>query len=75
MMFILYDVAYDIHTKACSFSYRFGGEEVLKELLFYFFVHANTIVSHRDDAVVILLADANGGLGIVIRGSTLRFLP
>ena len=75
MMLILNDVAHNIHAKTGSFAYGFGGEEVFKESLFYFVGHAFSVVSDGNGAVVLLLADTDGDLGLVISGCTLRFIP
>ena len=48
---------------------------IFKKFLFHFFVHSHTVICHCDNAVVLLLADTNGDLGLVISRSILRFLP
>ena len=71
MMLVLNDVAHNIHAKTSSFAYGFGGEEVLKEFLFHFIRHTDTIVNDHDDAVILLLADMNGDLGLVVVWGTM----
>ena len=65
-MSVLDDIPSDGHTQACTLSYRFGGEEVLKKTLFGLFIHAFAIVLQCDNDVVVSLLDGDGNLGLVV---------
>ena len=52
-MSVLDDIASDAHSQTGTFSDRFGGKEVLKQMLFHLVGHAFAIVGHGDNDVAV----------------------
>ena len=71
-MFVFYDVASDSHSKSGTLSNGLGGKEVLKETLFHFFCHTFTIVSQRDNNLIIIECHTNIDLWLIVGSLILR---